>query len=526
METSLGKYARRFFSGTLLSRISGMGRDLAMAFAFGDHPSLAAFMVAFRLSNLFRRLLGEGPLQSAFIPHFEGLRAQDESQASFFFKKLALLISFIAITLTLLAEGGLISLLHFGNLSPENYEIVHLTAWLFPGLLFICLYGLNISLLNCYDSFFVPSVAPFVCNLIWIVAALLLTSYEPSLAMGSLAKWVVVGFIAQWLLTLPMTIKYAKGSIRDWISFTIPPEVKALFIAFSLGAIGVGAMQINAMADAFFARYADLRGPTYLWYSIRLNQLALAVFGIACVATITPRLSRAIKSGTFDIAQDLFSLGFKRVMAIMVPCTFVVWASGLAAVNLVYGRGNFSEAAVLKTYECLFAYCLGLVPTTLVMLYSAVYYARSNFRTPMLFSLAAVGINIVLNYLFVFVLDYGAVSTAISTSVSAWLNYWWLSWRQVDLRCGLNLSRVVHIVCSSIIGLLCSMLVAYVCFGIGFKAFLFGTYSLPNTTTQQLYYFLAFAISFLGGFLSFAFFTRNEEVISLFKSTLSQKVTN
>ncbi len=91
-EKSLAVYVRRFFSGTLLSRISGMVRDLTMAFAFGDHPSVAAFMVAFRLSNLFRRLLGEGPFQSAFIPHFEGLRVEDPAKATFFFRKLSLLI--------------------------------------------------------------------------------------------------------------------------------------------------------------------------------------------------------------------------------------------------------------------------------------------------------------------------------------------------------------------------------------------------------------------------------------------------
>ena len=100
MEKKFSIYTKRFFSGTLLSRISGLGRDLSMAFAFGDHPSVAAFMVAFRLSNLFRRLLGEGPLQSAFIPHFEGLRSQDSSQATFFFRKLITLITILILGIT------------------------------------------------------------------------------------------------------------------------------------------------------------------------------------------------------------------------------------------------------------------------------------------------------------------------------------------------------------------------------------------------------------------------------------------
>lgn len=83
----LASYFRRFFSGVLLSRISGFGRDLSMALAFGDHPSVAAFLIAYRFSNLMRRLFAEGPFQSTFIPYFEGLRTQDENRALFFFTK-------------------------------------------------------------------------------------------------------------------------------------------------------------------------------------------------------------------------------------------------------------------------------------------------------------------------------------------------------------------------------------------------------------------------------------------------------
>lgn len=82
---SLALHSRRVFSGLLLSRVSGFGRDLTMALAFGDHPSVAAFMVAFRFSNLLRRLVAEGPIQVAFIPHFEELRLKDHSRALFFF---------------------------------------------------------------------------------------------------------------------------------------------------------------------------------------------------------------------------------------------------------------------------------------------------------------------------------------------------------------------------------------------------------------------------------------------------------
>lgn len=529
MEKELSISTKRFFSGTLLSRISGLGRDLSMAFAFGDHPSVAAFMVAFRLSNLFRRLLGEGPLQSAFIPHFEGLRTQDNSQATFFFRKLISLITVLILAITFLSECVLGALYYFGNLSESNNEIISLTAILFPGLLFICLYGLNISLLNCYDSFFIPSFAPFVCNLIWISAALWLRYENPSMAMNSLAKWVVVGFVAQWLLTIPLTLKYAKASLIDWLTLEISPEIIKLMKTFSFGVIGVGAMQINSLADAFFGRYADIRGPTYLWYSIRLEQLAFAVFGIACVMTITPRLSRAIKSFKQRDAQELFALSCKRIMTIMIPCTFAIFALGLTAVNLMYGRGSFSEEAVLKTNNCLLAYGLGLIPSTFVLLFSALYYAKDDFRTPTIISICIVAANLFLNYLFVFVLNFGVMSTALSTSLAAWLNLsvLFILIKNEGWEIRYSLGRIFNMVLCSSVGVLCAGLTAHYAFDMNFFDWLLGDQVyLPKEILAQLITFSALFVSFCGGLLVASILFKNEDILELVQKNRNMLLQN
>lgn len=405
-----------------MSRTSGLVRDLMMAFAFGDHPSVAAFMVAFRLSNLMRRLLGEGPLQAVFIPHYEGLRLEDAKRASYFFCKLTVLFTVLLLIATAFVELGFWGIFSFFPLTEGAQEILQLTGQLMPGILFICLYGLNISLLNCCDSFFIPSFAPFICNGIWIGAAFFLRNQEPAMAMQSLSTWIVIGFVGQWLITFPYTLRHIDVSWKEWFKMRIPPEVKTLAKSFSFGAIGVGAMQINALADAIFARYADPRGPAYLWYSIRLEQLALALFGIACTSTIVPALSRAIKAGNDLESTQLFGLSYKRIMTIMLPCTFALLALGLPAINVVYGRGHFTDVAVLRTTYCLAAYAISLVPTTLIMLFSAVFYARGNFRMPMLISVAAVVCHLLLNALFVFGLGIGVISVALATSFSAWIN--------------------------------------------------------------------------------------------------------
>lgn len=417
--THISKYARHFFSGTLLSRISGMGRDISMAALFGDHPSVAAFMVAFRFSHFLRRLLGEGTLQSIFIPHYEELRLQEEKKASAFFFKLTTFLTITLLTLILLVEG----ILSF--IPSTQNEVLKLFIWMFPSLLFISLYGLNLSLLQCKNAFFSSSVAPFACNLIWILAIFLFAKQEPSQAMCYLAAFTLIGFIVQWMITLPKTLHVLAEGKRHISSsiFSVPQEMRTIGKATLFGLIGVTAVQMNSFLDMIFARYADIKGPVYLWYAIRLEQLPLAVIGLACVYSITPSLSRYIKANTLDKAQSLFSFGQRRILLLVIPCTFAIFALGFTSVNLLFGRGQFSLAAVMETTGCLWAYGVGLLSSTLTVYQSSLFYAYGDYKTPMIASFISVVSNILLNTLFVFYFHFGALSIALSTSLSSWLNY-------------------------------------------------------------------------------------------------------
>lgn len=415
-----GSGLRRFFSGMMLSRVSGLGRDLSMAYAFGDHPMVAAFIVAFRFANVLRRFFGEGPLQSAFIPQFEGLRNEKPDEAYTFFRKLTVLIG--GLVLLVIGVGELGVKASFSFWSEGNQEILVLTKWMLPSLFFISLYGLNASFLQCHNRFFVSSMAPFLCNAMWIVGALTLKNLPMERAMLGLSKMVLVGFIIQWMVTAFQMLR--QMGTGKWLTKDLfHQEVKTLAKAFSLGALGVGAMQVNSFLDAIFARCAHLSGPVYLWYANRFQQLALAVFGIAAVNTLVPVLSRAIKGREIKRAKGIFSFGCRRVILIMVPMTFAIAVLGFSAINLVFGRGSFTLYAVNQTAGCLAAYGLGLLPSTLVMYYSAVLFAEGNFKTSAYFSLMTMGINVGLNSLFVFGLGMGPISTALATSIGAWCNF-------------------------------------------------------------------------------------------------------
>ncbi len=418
------RYTKRFFSGTLLSRFSGMFRDIAMAFAFGDHPMVAAFMVAFRFSQLFRRIFGEGSLQSTFIPHYEQLRLESKEKASFFFKDLTF---YLILTLSaLIAFSGIVLVgVDFLPLEENLKEIFHLTLWMLPSLIFVCLYALNSAALQCHGSYFLPGFAPVICNLTWIAACLSLNISDMKKAMVYFSIFVVVGFFLQWLITVPSTFKALGLSLKNWFSFKrhlSGAELKKLSGSFFLAMIGVGATQMNSALDALFAHFANIKGPIYLWYAIRIEQLPIALFGIAFVSALTPTLSRLIKAENIQEAKTLFTQAKNRLCLFMVVCSAAFFSLGLSAINLVFRHGRFSEEAIGATAKCLYAYGMGLVPATLVFLYSAVFYAQADFKTPTRASLISVGVNVALNAFFVMGLSLGEGSVALATSFSSFVN--------------------------------------------------------------------------------------------------------
>lgn len=417
--------AKRFFSGTLLSRISGMLRDMSMAYVFGAHASIASFMVAFRLAHLLRRLFGEGALQSAFIPEFETLRHKDEKRAFHFFRDLALFMTIALSLLILISGSALVTILFWGDLSPPNREIVFLTLIMLPSLLFICLYGINASLLQCEKSYFTPSVAPVAFNGIWIVVVLALKNWNAPEAMPFLALGVIAACLFQWLWTVPKTIAFLKKGLNTslWKNCLSQwTDMINLGRPLALGILGVAASQINNAVDSLFARHADLEGPALLWYAIRLQQLPLALFGIAIAGAILPPLSRAIKALDWEKYRFFLNYALIATAALMLPITAMIFCMGDSCVNLIYGRGDFNENAVWQTTQCLWAYGAGLIPSALVLILAPAFYAQKNYLLPTLASLFTMLLNLTLNAIFIFGLNWGAVSVALATSISAWLN--------------------------------------------------------------------------------------------------------
>lgn len=416
--------AKRFFSGTILSRFTGMFRDMAMAYAFGTQESVAAFLVAFRFAHLLRRLFGEGALQSAFVPQFETFRAEHPERAFGFFRDLLIYLTIGLIALILIAMSVLGFIWSFCDLSPGNSEILFLTLLLMPSLLFICLYGLNAALLQCEKCYFIPGVAPIAFNVIWIIGVIALWNTSSPKAMPWLAGWVILACFGQWLMTFPKVWKVLKdhgvyliGHFKMNVS-----DLKALGKPLFLAIIGVAASQVNNAMDALFARYADAEGPALLWYALRIQQLPLALFGIAIAGALLPPLTRSLKANDISRYQIFLEFAMRRSIALMLPITAALLVMGDTCVSLLYGHGDFDANSIMGTTLCLWGYSLGLLPMALVLMLAPAFYAQGNPRIPAGASVISMMLNVGLNLLLIFGFGLGASSIAIATSFSAWVN--------------------------------------------------------------------------------------------------------
>ncbi|HAB98973.1 MAG TPA: murein biosynthesis integral membrane protein MurJ [Parachlamydiales bacterium] len=410
--------AKYFFCATFLSRVSGFCRDMAMAFCFGGSAEVAGFLVAFRLANLFRRLLGEGNLQAGFVPQFESFRQESFAKAVHFYREAALFLTLVSSVVVIGSEG--ILWLVFGALSPSWQEIARLTMWMLPGLLFICLSGLNQALLQSQKKYFWPALTPIVFNGVWILAAMV------SQNMLTLSIWVTVGCALQWMIS-SLQVKREFSSLekqkRQWFSLSCRELIRLM----TLGLLGIAAVQINSALDAIFARIADLSGPVYLWYAIRVQQLPLALFGLALSGAVLPPLSRAIRSGDRTRFYEFLHSSLRRSAVLIIPSAFGLVALGGAGLNVLYGHGHFHLQEVQNTMVCLWAYALGLAPSVGVLLLSQAFYAQKMYWVPARASLYAVGLNIFLNAVFVFGFGWGAASIALATSLSSLLNCYQLA---------------------------------------------------------------------------------------------------
>lgn len=408
---------------TMVSRVLGLVRAGIIAYYFGASAMTDAFFSAFKISNFFRQLLGEGALGSSFIPLYnERVESEgEENSKQFIYSILNLLFVFSTIVtiLMIIFSQGIIDGIVSGF--PDETKIIasKLLKIMSVYFVFISLSGMVCAILNNFKQFAVPASTSIFFNLAIILASMY---FGKTYGIDALAYGVVIGGLFQFLVVLPAFFKIMKGySFKiDWKD----PYLKKIFIMICPMLIGIVARQVNTIVDQMFASYLAEGGVSALENATRLYLLPVGVFGVSISTVIFPALSKAMSKNDLDGATDNIIKGLNILLFLIIPSTAVLTFYAPEVIRLTLSYGKFDEAAVRVTSQALLYYSLGLYFYTAIYLMTRAFYSVKNSKYPVKFSIISIVINIVLNFLLIKSMAYRGL--ALSTSIASGVNFFLL----------------------------------------------------------------------------------------------------
>ena len=416
---------------TFLSRILGYFRDLLIARVIGAGLISDCFFVAFKLPNLFRRILGEGAMNAAFIPVVSGVRTKSgKKSADAFFSNIFsfLLVALLAFVLILEIFMPLIITLIAPGFSdnPEKFNhSINLTRLTFPFVLFICLTSLMGAYLNTLGKFASMAVTPIILNLSLIFTLLIFFKSENLFLISSTLSFVVS--IAGIIQVIWMYYNIRRNKSKLSINFSFlktfksDKEITKFFKLLLPAILGNGAYQINLLIDMILASTLPDGSISFLYYADRVNQLPLGVLGIAIGTALLPVLSSQVKKNQKKEAEKSISKAIKFGILFSIPAFFGLLIFSENIISFLFFRGAFEYKDVQATSSALIALCCGLPAFIMIKILVIPFFANEDTKTPIKISLFCMSINLILNL--ILIREFLHVGLAISTSVSAWINF-------------------------------------------------------------------------------------------------------
>lgn len=422
-ERQVAKNAAIFAAFTLLSRLVALVRDLVISHHFGATRITDAYLTAFTIPNVLRRLVAEGGVTVAVIPIYTSVRQDEGDAAARRFLAASLAICLVGVgAMTLLGIAGARALVYafasgFAD-EPEVFELaVELTRWMFPYIYCISLVGLAMGALNARGHFAAPAAAPALLNVAIVLSVLLFRdAFEQPIF--SVATGVLAGGVAQLLLQIPALAKHGLlvAPSFQWKS----PAVRRLMRALAPALFGLGVYQINIVILRQLGSYLPEGQLTYYYNADRLAEFALGVFGIAIASATLPALSEKAARGDFDglLATWRHSLGLTSF--IIIPSAAGLAAIAFPIVSVLYLHGEFTLADAQWTAWATIAFAPWLVTTALVRTTVQVFYAVEDMKTPVRVAAVVMTANFILG---VVLLRYEVVGLAASLALSSLLQF-------------------------------------------------------------------------------------------------------
>ena len=423
MSQSLLKSTGVVGASTMASRVLGFVRDVVIAQAFGASAGADAFFVAFRIPNFLRRLFAEGAFAQAFVPvlsEYRTHRGTGDVRDLASHVSGALLGVLTAVTVSgILAAPVLIALFAPGFLSdPAKYALaVEMVRITFPYLLFISLVAFAGGILNTYGRFAVPAFTPVLLNVCLIGAALWLAPVldvpVAALAWGVLAAGIVqLAFQFPFLAALGMLVRPRLRRAHEGVARVISLIVPAV--------LGVSVSQINLLVDTVIASFLVTGSVSWLYFSDRMMEFPLGVFGVALATVILPHLSRQHAAASPAAFSDTLDWALRLVVLLATPAALGLGVLATPILATLFQHGEFSAHDVDMAARSLLAFAAGLPAFIAIKVLAAGYFSRQDTRTPVRVGVVAMLSNIVLNLALVVPLAHAGL--ALATTLSACLN--------------------------------------------------------------------------------------------------------
>lgn len=430
MSKKLLKSAAVVSSMTLISRILGLVRDIVLARYIGVNAGMDAFFIAFKIPNFMRRLFAEGAFSQAFVPVFSEYKTQrSHEEVRQLSQDVAGTLGGILFVVTLvgvIAAPVLVTIFAPGFYSKQDqFDLtVELLRFTFPYIFFISLTALAGGILNTYDRFAIPAFTPVLLNIVLILSAVYFSPQFSDPVMA-LAIGVFVAGLVQLMFQLPYLgqLKLLARPRWAWRS----EGVKRIKILMLPALFGSSVAQINLLFDVLIASFLVTGSVSWLYFSDRLVEFPLGVFGIALATVILPNLSKSHAAASPEKFSGMLDWAMRWVLLIGTPATVGLAVLASPMLITLFQYGEFGGHDVHMASLSLVAYSLGLLGFILVKVLAPGFFARQDTKTPVKIAIIAMGANMVLNVIFVVPMVYLDIEgphsgLAYATSLGAFIN--------------------------------------------------------------------------------------------------------
>ncbi len=424
---------------TLVSRVTGLLRELLIASTFGASALTDAFNVAFRIPNLFRRFFAEGAFSQAFVPVLAASRAQHGDAATqLLIDRTSTVLAWALMLLSVLgvlAAPALVWAMASGlQRNPYSFDVaVLMTRWMFPYIAFMSLVALAAGVLNTWRRFAVPAATPVLLNLCMIAAAGLGAPWFKALGLEpiyALAGGVLLGGVLQLgvqLLALKKLGLLPRVGLRwrvlreSWAD----PGCKSIVKLMGPALLGVGVAHISMLINTQIASYLASGSVSWITYADRLMEFPTALLGVAMGVVLMPQLAAARAEGDSARYSAMLDWGLRLVVLLALPCALALVAFARPLVAVLYHYGAITEYDVQQITYALMGWGVGLVGIVAIKVLAPGYYANQDTQTPVRVAIMVLLLTQMLNIALVPIFRHAALT--LSISLGAIINAVWLT---------------------------------------------------------------------------------------------------